>query len=170
MARTSRHRGTTSPEDHTVEADVDLLVDAGRHVLAHVVGADGQLPVAAVDHHGQLHGPGPAVVAEGVERGPHGPAREQDVVDQDDELARQVTGDVGGGLGQHGADPDVVAVEGHVEEADGHGGALHLLEHAGDAEREGTPPVCSPTRTTSSSPWLRSMISCAMRVSARWTS
>src|ERR1700676_1007760 len=53
-------------EDHTVEADVDLLVDAGRHVLADIVGADGKLPVAAVHHHRQLHGPGPAVVAEGV--------------------------------------------------------------------------------------------------------
>ena len=47
-----------SPSSTPVGPDVDHLVAAGRQVLAHVVGPDGQLPVAPVDHHGQLHRPG----------------------------------------------------------------------------------------------------------------
>ncbi len=35
----------------------------GRQVLAHEVGADRQLAVAAVDEHGEAHGPGPAEIA-----------------------------------------------------------------------------------------------------------
>ena len=57
-------------------------------VLAHVVGPDRQLAVAPVDHHRQLHRPGPAVVAEGVEGGPDGAPGEQHVVDQHDGRAR----------------------------------------------------------------------------------
>ena len=59
-------------------AEVDAVVVRRRptssrrvgQVLADVVGADRQLAVAAVDHHRELHGPGPAVVGERVERGP----------------------------------------------------------------------------------------------------
>src|SRR5215472_6273388 len=42
------------------EDDLDALVPGRRHVLAHVVGADRQLPVAPVDQHGQLDGARPA--------------------------------------------------------------------------------------------------------------
>ena len=65
-----------------LEPDADPLVGPGRQVLADVVGADRQLAVAAVDQHGQPDGAGPAEVAEGVQRGPHGTAGEQHVVDQ----------------------------------------------------------------------------------------
>ena len=62
---------------------------AGRQVLAHVVGPDRQLAVAAVDQHGELHRPGPAVVVERVEGGPHGAAGEEHVVDEDDAWRRR---------------------------------------------------------------------------------
>ena len=58
-------------EDDALAADVNLLVEAGGQVLAHVVGADRKLAMTPVDHHGELHRPGPAVVIEGVEGGPH---------------------------------------------------------------------------------------------------
>ena len=76
------HRLTSSPERHAVVGDVDHLVPAGGQVLAHVVGPDGQLAVAPVDHHRQLDHLGPSVLAQGVEGGPDGPPGEQHVVDQ----------------------------------------------------------------------------------------
>ena len=57
-----------------VVADVDHLLAPRREVLAHVVGPDGKLAVAAVDHDRELDGPGPAEVVEGVERGADGAA------------------------------------------------------------------------------------------------
>ena len=50
-----------------------------------------ELPVAAVDEHRELHGPGPAELEQRVERGADGAAGEEDVVDEHDDLA----GDVG---------------------------------------------------------------------------
>ena len=73
---------TSSPMSTPSVVHVDHLVAPGGQVLAHVVGADGQLPVAPVDHHRQLHRPGPAVVVEGVEGGPDRAPGEQHVVDQ----------------------------------------------------------------------------------------
>src|SRR5437764_12137791 len=52
--------------------DVDRLVPAGRQVLADVVRTDGQLAVAAVDHHRQLHRPRAAVGVESVHGGADG--------------------------------------------------------------------------------------------------
>ena len=82
-----RARSVALMRTHLAEVDavvvhVDHLVPAGGQVLAHVVGPDRQLAVAPVDHHRQLHGPGPAVVVEGVEGGPDGAAGEEHVVDQ----------------------------------------------------------------------------------------
>ena len=125
------HRITSSPNDTPVVGDVDHLVPVGRQVLAHVVRPDRQLAVAPVDHHGQLDHLGPPVVAEGVERGPDGPPGEEHVVDQHHGGPGEVGGDVGGRFGQHGAQPDVVPVEGHVQGADGHVGALHLGQGLG---------------------------------------
>ena len=92
-----------------------------REVLPHEVGPDGELAVAAVDHDGQLNGAGPTEVVQRVEGGADGAAGEEDVVDQHHHLAGQVDRDVGDRLGEDGAQPDVVAVEGHVEAADGQG-------------------------------------------------
>ena len=57
------------------------------HVLAHVIGPDGQLAMAAVNDDRQAHRIGAAVVHERVKRGTDGTAREQHVVYQDDCLA-----------------------------------------------------------------------------------
>ena len=84
------HLSSRVPIHDAVLADVDHLLAAGREVLADVVGTDGQLTVAAVDHDGELDGAGPAEVVEGVEGGPDGPPREEDVVDQHDHPAGQV--------------------------------------------------------------------------------
>src|SRR5262245_35863484 len=67
-----------------LQADVYALVARGRKVLADEVGTDRQLAMAAVDDHGELDALGPAVVEEGLDRGAHGAAGEEDVVDKDD--------------------------------------------------------------------------------------
>ena len=68
----------------------------GRQVLADVVGADRQLAVAAVAEHRELHPLRAAVVEERLDRGAHGAAGEEDVVDEDDGAAGEVEVDVGG--------------------------------------------------------------------------
>ncbi len=80
------------------------------------------------------------------------------------------TRDVGHRLGQDRAQADVVAVEGDIEGAEGDLVALDLLQEGGHRAARGTPPVCRPTRTTSSMPPLRSTTSWDIRVRARWTS
>ena len=96
-------------------------LERGRQVLADVVGAERQLAVAAVAEDGELDPLRAAVVEEGVDRGAHGAAGEEDVVDEDDGALAEVEVDVGGvddrlRGGRLGA--DVVAVEGDVEVAD----------------------------------------------------
>src|SRR5436305_5210044 len=51
-----------------LQADLDLLGLGRGHVLAHVVGTDRQLAVAAVDQDGELDGSRPAELEEGVQR------------------------------------------------------------------------------------------------------
>ena len=104
-----------------LEPHVDPLLARGRQVLADVVGADRQLAVAAVAEHGELDPLRAAVIEERVDRGAHGAAGEEHVVDEDDGPAGEVEVDVRGmddrlRRGRLGA--DVVAVEGDVEVAD----------------------------------------------------
>ena len=134
------------------------------------VRADRQLPVAAVDHDGELHRSHPPEGVEGVQGGADRAAGEEHVVDQHDDGAVEVDGDLGDRLGQHRADADVVAVQGDVEGADRRAGAVDLSEGFGEGLGQRTPPVCSPTSTTPSRPWLRSTISWAIRQMARRTS
>src|SRR5205807_4927599 len=68
---------------HLDELDLDALVAGGGQVLADVVGADGQLAVAAVGEHGELHALGTAVAEERLDRSPDRPAGVEDVVDED---------------------------------------------------------------------------------------
>ena len=84
--------------------------------------------MAAVDHDGELDGAGPAEVVEGVQGGPDGASGEEDVVDQHHHPSGQVDRDVGDGLGEDGAQADVVPVEGHVEAAQVDGGRPLDLE------------------------------------------
>ena len=95
-----------------------LLAATGRDVLADVVGADRQLAVAAVDEDRELHGAGPAEVAERVERGADGAAGEEHVVDEDDEPAVDAVGGMSvSSSARRALEPQVVAVERDVERA-----------------------------------------------------
>ena len=78
-----------------VEEQAHVLLKRRGDVLAHEVGADGQLPMPTVDEHGELDACGTADVHEGVERRADGAAGEQDVVDEHDGLAVDVEGDLG---------------------------------------------------------------------------
>src|SRR5699024_7402513 len=109
----------------------------GRQVLADVVRADRQLPVAAVDEDREAHDPGAAVVGQGVEGGTHGAAGVEHVVDEHDDPA------VDAGRGEarlvrraRGAAAQVVAVHRHVEGADGHRLPLDLADELAESPRE----------------------------------
>ena len=65
------------------QPDADHLGARGGHVLAHVVGADGQLAVAAIDQHRQPDRGRPALVDQRVHRRAHGAAGVEHVVDDD---------------------------------------------------------------------------------------
>src|SRR5919198_5017572 len=71
---------------HLDELHLDALVARGRQVLAHVVGADRELAVAAVDEDGELDAVRPAVVEQRLDRGADRPPRVEDVVDEHDGL------------------------------------------------------------------------------------
>src|SRR5262250_3645242 len=64
------------------EPYLNLFGDRGGEVLAHVVGANRQLAMSAVDEDGELHAARPAEVHERVERGAHRAAGVEHVVDQ----------------------------------------------------------------------------------------
>ena len=117
---------------HFLQQHPDHLALRGREVLADVVGPDRQLPVTAVDQDGQLHRPRPPQVAERVQRRAHRPARVQDVVDQDDDLAVDAgRRHVGVTQRPRRAQPQVIAVHGDVEGAGGGGTALDLGQPLG---------------------------------------
>src|SRR5262250_3407979 len=67
-----------------LEPYLDRFARGSGEILPHVVGANRQLPVPAVDQHGQLHGAGSPEVHQGIERRAHGAAGIQHVVHQDD--------------------------------------------------------------------------------------
>ena len=74
---------SSSPSSSSTRTFTRSYADGGQ-VLAHVVGADRQLAVAAVGQHGQLHAPRAAVVEQRVDRRAHGAAGVEHVVHQDD--------------------------------------------------------------------------------------
>ena len=93
--------------------------------------------MAAVDEDRELHGAGPADVAERVERGADGAAGEEHVVDEDDQPAVDaVAGDLGAGQRAGGPHAQVVAVHGDVERADRDLAAGDLFELVGQPAGE----------------------------------
>src|SRR3954470_13792065 len=107
---------------HLDELDLDALVAGGGQVLADVIRADGELSVAAVGEHGQLHALGPAVAEERVDGRADRAAGVEDVVEEYYRyfLARVVEArraDERLGLPRRlaAADVDVGAVKGDVE-------------------------------------------------------
>src|ERR671939_1071782 len=63
------------------ELHLDALVARGRQVLADVVGADRKLAMAAVGEHSELDPVRTPVVEQRLDRGAHGAAGEQDIID-----------------------------------------------------------------------------------------
>jgi len=96
--------------------------------------------VAPVDEDRHLHRAGAAELGEGVEGGADGAAGEEHVVDEDDDLPADVDGDLGGPERLDRPEADVVAVEGDVERAHGHGHALEALDGLGQAVGDGDAP------------------------------
>src|SRR5881275_3036227 len=68
---------------HLDELDLDALVAGGGQVLADVIRADGELSVAAVGKHGQLHALRPAIAEERVDGRADRAAGVEDVVHED---------------------------------------------------------------------------------------
>jgi hypothetical protein len=124
-------RISTESRRRVGKRDLHALFARRRDVLAHVVGADRQLSVSAVDQDRELDRARPPVVHDRVHRGADGAPGEQHVVDEHDVLpstskgmsVRCTSGREPGG--------DVVAVEGDVERADGHLRALDALDALG---------------------------------------
>ena len=151
-SRTERRCLTLPPSFRPVDGDrvfavglaqphEDALGDRRRQVLAHEVGADRQLAMAAVDQHGEAHRARPAEVVQGVERRADGAARVEDVVDQHDGLAVDPAGRHAGRARRAGRlIRQVVAVHRDVEGADGARAGLEAVEDAGDPLREDDTP------------------------------
>ncbi|GAB7189770.1 hypothetical protein NUM3379_04760 [Kineococcus sp. NUM-3379] len=105
-----------------------------------MVGADGQLAVAAVHEHREAHDPGAAEVGDGVEGGADGAPGVQDVVDEDDHPVVEAAGGQLGGQQRAGGVPaQVVAVHRDVEGAGGDLGAVGVGDAAREALGEGHP-------------------------------
>ena len=128
------------PPSTSAQPHADVLADAGGEVLAHEVGPDGQLPVAAVDEDRELDRPGATELGERVHGGAHGAAGVEHVVDEHHDPAGDVDGDLGGAGGRDRPEADVVAVEGDVEGADGDVEVLELRDGVGEAAGDGQTP------------------------------
>ena len=116
-----------------LEQDLDGLPQRSREILTDVVGPDREFAVTPVDQHRQLHDPGAAKVGERVERRTDRTAGKEHVIDQHDHPVIDAAARHFGGLERaHSAQPQIVAVHGRVERADGDVDALEL----GDPRRE----------------------------------
>src|ERR1700746_3217935 len=80
-----------------VELDFDNFAAAGGYGFAYVGRLNGQLAMATIDQHGQLHATRAAVVEEGLERGTDGAARVKHVVAEHNVAALDVESDGAGG-------------------------------------------------------------------------
>ena len=95
--------------------------------------------MATIDHDRQLNRRRPPIGVDGVERRPHCPSGEEDVVDQHDRLACRVTRNVGYRLGHHRAQTKVVSVHGGVERAGRHLRTLDVGHGSSDRPGEFDP-------------------------------
>jgi hypothetical protein len=125
------------------ELHLDALAAGGGQVLAHVVGADRKLTVAAVGEDGELHARRPAVVEERLDGGTNRPTGVEDVVDEHAGLALEREVELGRADERlsaprrlAGAHLDVVAVEGDVQVAERELMAAELGDPAPDSLRE----------------------------------
>jgi len=75
----------------------------------------------------------------GIESGPDGATGEENVIDQDHDLAIQVFGEFGWRFGQYRPNANVVTVERNVKAADRRSGGLNLLHRIGEPESKRHP-------------------------------
>src|SRR5712691_5103768 len=123
------------------EMHADVVGRRSRDVLADKVGADRELAVPAVDEDRQADGAGTTVVDEFVHGGPDGPAREEDVVDQDDHTSVDGKRDLRLAYDRRVPDSgEVVAVERDVYRAEGNVRALVRTDGCLDAGRQRVTP------------------------------
>lgn len=101
-----------------MEDNGDFFVGAGVDHEAGVVGGDREGAAAAIHEDGQLDLGGAAVVKKFIESGFHGATGLEHIVDENDGGTGDIDGDEGGSefLGD-GLSPDVVAVEGDIDDA-----------------------------------------------------
>jgi len=119
----------------------DVVGRRGRDVLADKVGADRELAVPPVDKDRQADGAGTAVVDERVHRGADGPAREEDIVDQDDHTSVDGERDLRFADDRRVSDSsEVVAVERDVYRAEGNVHALVRTDGRLDTGRQRVTP------------------------------
>src|SRR5262245_15688102 len=130
--------------DHDAVDAVDLeqlhadhLAARRRHVLADVVGADRQFAMAAIDDTRELDRARPAEVDQRVHGGANRPPRIEYVVDEHDDLAAHVDGDLRAAHDRLLGDRrQVVAIQRDVEAALDRGAVLELRDALGDPLRE----------------------------------
>ena len=123
------------------EAHLDVLAARGGHVLADVVGAQRQLPVATVDEDRQLNRAGPADVAECIQGRAHRASGVEDVVDEDDQCLVDAALRDGRVLeGPRWLEVEVVAVERDVQRPVRNRDAGELLDLVGQPRGQGDAP------------------------------
>jgi hypothetical protein len=115
------------------------VVGRGDDGLPDEVALDRELAVAPVDQREEADRGGPPVVHQRAERGADRPAREEDVVDEEEVAVGRVEGDLGQAR-ERETPVEVVAVERHVDLAEGRDDAVGLLQPGRDAAREGDAP------------------------------
>ena len=126
------------PAIHLFEADLDGLGERSGYILAHEVGADGELTVASVDENEELNGTGSPEIDQGIERGSDGAPGKQDVVDEDYVTAGDAAGYVRAvSVGRLSGGVPVVAVGSRVQGGDRDLAIAAGRYIAGDALGEG---------------------------------
>jgi hypothetical protein len=99
------------------KVDVDIIIRRGRHIFSDEIGFDRQLPVAAVNQHGQLDAAGAAEIIERIQGGADGAPAVEHIVHQHDSFSRDIERDIGG-LDIWGNAPiQIVAMHADVEGA-----------------------------------------------------
>jgi hypothetical protein len=106
-------------------------------ILAHEIGADRQLAMAAIDQDGELDLAWPAEIVQGIHRGANRSSAEEDVVDEHDGLAGDVEGNNGGLDIRRGALIEVVTMHADIEAADRDRMFPNIGEYFGEALGEG---------------------------------
>ena len=150
------------------KAHVNFLGQGRGLILADEIRLDRQFAMPAIHQHRELNAPGSPEIVERIHgRSDCAPA-EQHVVHQHDGFARHVEGDDRRmNLGRSSL-VKIVAVHGNIQVAARHGLPQISARRVANRSAKGPPPRWMPTSTTSALASLRSAISWAIRVSARW--